>query len=457
MRKRILLGIFVFGILLFALVIKQQSTTTLLGSDNQKNDQLNFALSSPSHKLVDLSLTPHEPIMITHDNNFTDYGFPGLGTEEEPYVIENYAIVIIVGKGISIENTTKYFVVRNCYVDAGSSGIYLSNIAEGTACVENNNCVENISGISIENSPGATIINNYCENSTYGNGIHVSSSPNTNLTNNTCFNNYWTGIQLDYSSGSTVTNNTCINHWDGICLFSSSGVTVTNNTCINNNYGIHLKSSSVPTITNNTCINSVFGIYMDYSSEATVTNNNCSDNSFGIQLDYSSVATVTNNTCNNNVEGISLISSPNSTLTQNICKNNELGISLAMTHYCLITYNFLQENEDYGILLKLDIDNNIIHHNTLIDNNLGGTSQAYDSGVGNVWYDSKTEEGNYWSEWNSKKPYPIDGNANTTDPYPLNEELERINYGFIMIIPSMIFTALLCNVMRKRKQKCIKL
>ena len=41
------------------------------------------------------ALTPHERIEIICDANFTDYGFPGSGTEIDPYVIERYTITII--------------------------------------------------------------------------------------------------------------------------------------------------------------------------------------------------------------------------------------------------------------------------------------------------------------------------------------------------------------------------
>ncbi len=455
MKKKLVYGLIVIGIIIFSFNNKTSTSASFSGSD-KKNDRCVLTLSSTSPKLFDLSLTPHEPIIITHDNNFTDYGFPGLGTEEEPYIVENYTILATVGKGISIEDTTKYFVIRNCYVDVGSCGIYLSSNAEGTAYVENNKCVENIRGILVDNSPGAKIINNYCENATNGVGIQVSSSPNTSLINNTCINNYWTGIYLATSSGATVTNNTCINHYDGICLATSSGATITDNTCINNNFGIRLGLSDGVSITNNTCNSNIDGINLSSSDGVSITNNTCNSNIDGIYLTSSFGASITDNICNNNGYGIFLISSPNSTLTQNICKNNDLGICLDMSYYCLITYNFLQVNEDYGISLIFVATNNTIHHNTFIDNNLGGTSQAF-SKSSNVWYEIETEEGNYWNEWDSKKPYPIDGNANTTDPYPLNEELKRINYEFIMIIPSMIFTALLCNVMRKRKQKRLKL
>ena len=40
------------------------------------------------------SYTPHDPITIISNANFSDYGFPGSGTQEDPYRIEGYNISI---------------------------------------------------------------------------------------------------------------------------------------------------------------------------------------------------------------------------------------------------------------------------------------------------------------------------------------------------------------------------
>ncbi len=224
----------------------------------------NVSYDSPSYS----SLTPHDPISITSDNNFTDYSFPGTGTEEDPYVIEGYNITTTSNRGIYITDTTKNFTVRNCYVKAGEYGIYIRNVAGGTA----------------------TVINSMCTN--------------------------------------------------------------------NNNIGIYLYSSGSSTVANNTFNNNFYGIFF-YSSD-----------------------------------------------------------------FCVFTYNVLQENEDYGIRLYSDCDNNIIHHNTFVDNNPGGTSQALDAGSNNFWYDSTTLEGNYWSDWSGTGSYSIDGAAGAIDLYPLDEPVD---------------------------------
>ncbi|MCK4844422.1 MAG: right-handed parallel beta-helix repeat-containing protein, partial [Candidatus Heimdallarchaeota archaeon] len=172
------------------------------------------------------SLTPHDPISITSNSDFEV--FPGLGTAEDPYVIEEYSITTTSNIGIYISSTTKYFIVRNCYVDASDYGIQIRYVADGSAIVINNTCNNNWIGIALE--------------------VSVSST----VTNNTCSNNNGCGIILIFSDSSIVANNTCNNDYgEGIVLDNSGDSTVVNNTCSNNNYGIYFSSSDFCVVTYN--------------------------------------------------------------------------------------------------------------------------------------------------------------------------------------------------------------
>ncbi len=602
-------------------------------------------------KQLSFNYTSHNPITISNDDDFIDYGFPGLGTAEDPYLIENYNITTNSEIGIYIEDTTKYFVIRNCYIDAYRRGIDIENTALGTTSIINNICFNNQYGFGIKlyQASFATIINNTCINSR--DGIHVHTSSGVTLANNTCINNDYQGIKMEYAFNATIINNNCSdNRQYGIHLWRTFKATLKNNTLSNNDaYGINLRESSSATLTNNTFNNNNdFGIYFDSSPGATLANNsfynnelylveesveeyssytiennwlndkllgfylninnvtfpnpiysqlifinctelfvcnqelsnlsiglslkwcenvtvsnnifknnkhygiylssssgtiltnntfyndgvflgedsvedyltytvennwvngrklgffinlndvtfsdsiygqlifiNCSDidifnqelsnittglslkwckntkltnnicnnNSIGIQLEISSGLTLTNNTCRNNRYCISLVSSSNNALTKNICKNNMWGIRLVNSDFCLLTYNLLQENEEYGIAIEDGSDNNIIHHNTFNNNNLGGTSQALDNGENNTWYDVKTKEGNYWSNWIQKEPYLIDGTSGSIDPYPLYERLKRAKYFYILIILPVILLTVLYAIKRKKKIK----
>lgn len=138
---------------------------------------------------------------------------------------------------------------------------------------------------------------------------------------------------------------------------------------------------------------------------------------------------VSNCYVNTNYSGISIdhVANYTATVLNNICNNNCVGISLENSDFCVVTYNLLEENEYYGVFLDPDCDENIIHHNNFVANNLGGifgsTSQACDHGTTNTWYDTETLEGNYWDDWSGTGSYSIAGVAGASDPYPQNELL----------------------------------
>ena len=333
-KKKILviLGI-ITTIILYSLSLTIKTDTTQFNNFQNNNFPVGKTFNPLLEKSLSYDLVPLEPIEIISDDNFTDYGFDGTGADSDPYIIEGYNITATSGHGISIKSTTKYFVIRNCFIDAERYGIHIAFATEGSA----------------------TIINNTCTNNDQG--IHLDSSSGSVLTNNTCINNVH-GISLDSSSGSVLTNNTCINNFNGIMQYSSSDSTLTNNNCTNNNY-----------------------------------------------------------------YGIELVDSSGSVLSNNTCTNNYYGLYIAISDSCFITYNFLQENEKYGInILPTSYYSNIIHHNTFVDNNLEGSSQARDDGKKNIWYEEATKEGNYWNNLGSKSVYKIEGKAHSRDKYPLNRE-----------------------------------
>ncbi|MCE7748970.1 MAG: hypothetical protein GPJ51_11270 [Candidatus Heimdallarchaeota archaeon] len=311
------------------------------------------------------SYIPHDYINISYDGAFEV--FPGTGTEGDPYIIEGYEIIPTSSVyGITVTGTTKYFVIRNCYIDAEFRGINIDVIAAGTA----------------------TIINNTIYDS--GIGIYLYYAYNSTVTNNTCTDNS-SGMVFEYSPGSTATNNTCNDGSSGIKIISSTNSIVVNNTCSSNSFK---------------------GIYLELSDGSTITNNNCSNNGWE-------------------------------------------GIYLEDTDDCIITYNLLKENGNYGVYLlpdAYDSYNNRIHHNNFVDNNLGGTSQASDDCSYNFWYDTMTNEGNYWNDWVSGT-YAIDGSAGAIDLYPLGDPVvaEYNSPSLFTLLILVVPLFLTMTISRRRK------
>ncbi len=275
-------------------------------------------------------------------------------------------------------------------------------------------------GLSLLNCSNIIAINNLLDFN--GLGIHLFHTLNSIIKNNTCnFNGI--GVEAENSIGSRIQDNTlCDNYHFGVQLIDSDNSTLSDNVCYRNRVGFVLKtfakSCSNLTVINNICNSNSFGFnHLDYSN-SVVANNTCNNNLYyGILIDATQDNLVKNNTCMNNDVGMYL-GSTSSIVKENICKGNNVGISFSGDD-SIHSYNLFQENVGYGLIIYGE--NNIIHHNAFVDNNLGGTSQACDNGTNSIWYDEATSEGNFWSDYSGVGPYLIDGSAGVYDLYPLNE------------------------------------
>jgi parallel beta-helix repeat protein len=516
---------------------------------------------------IDEGMIRNTPIIILGDSYFDYYNFKGEGTKERPYIIEKYHINTNDDYGIYVWNTTKEFLIRDCFIEAKEIGIYIRSVKKGTAFIESNTCSKcSVAGIYIEKTQKVTIVNNICNENVEsgdfifsGEGIYLINSPNSTITKNRCFENYYgifiedtsfvtltdntctrnilCGINLEYSSNITAHQNICLdNSGAGIYLISSSDSVITKNICSDNNGdGIYLYRSHNSIFENNTCIkNNANGITL-YHSELNILRNNIinSSNTEGIRVQHSH-GTITeynfiydsfswgllifrsrdttnignicfkngltgldivdsrnttvinnyciendhnginpsnspnvtlinctcsynkhsgilfedssyngiliNNTCNyNEFDGITLLTSNNVNLTKNTCKNNQANGIYVDSSFCTLVNNQLINSIIYGLVIESSNTNNTIHHNTFIDNNLGGSSQASDDGTSNIWYDNSINEGNYWSDWLGVGSYNIDGLAGSIDPYPLSEPPVSILQSNIKIFESKYY------------------
>ncbi len=401
-------------------------------------------------------LVEHEAIFIWGDEDFKNFNFKGKGTQKKPYLIQNLNITTESTYGIYIRNTTLFFTIQNCYLNANISGIFIVNIATGTVKIIDIICRNNEYGVEISNSDSITIINNICSDNLAA-GISITNSKNTIIKDNFCCNNTHSGIFLWNADSAIITNNTCKrNYLSGINMYDSQDSIINKNDCSNNNdqltnavefinhgirigdstnstlidnicsyneeCGISLLFSPNSTVENNVCNNNEeYGIYNHKSNNSQILGNNCDENEVGIYIEESITGTIFENFCSSSLtKGIELLESSNYTIQENIIINNNIGLNLNNTDFCKISYNLIRDNDEYGIILLNGSDNNTIHHNSFIDNNLAGSSQASDSGSNNKWYDETFLEGNYWSNLVAEN-YSIDGSSNSYDLHPLAE------------------------------------
>ena len=363
---------------------------------------------------------------VIHINGNADFanqaqqeGWQGNGTEENPYLIEGYDIGAKYGAYcIWIENTTVWFVIRNCRLWGATSnafepygtGIFLKNVENGT--LENNNCSGNSYAIYLSFSNHTRIAQNNCSgslkrsiwlyssssNNITGNncsgaslyGISIECTTNNTLKGNIVSSNAAGGIYVQFSNSTVILSNTCSeNSGSDISIYSANDSYIenntgrisvsssSNNTVVNNTGGISINSSSNNTIagntggvfttasTNNTIANNTGPISIISSSNSIIQNNVCSCNLDGMSVSSSINVTIINNNCSGNFRpGISIWHCSNCIISNNNCSGGGTGIDMNYLTNATITNNVCLDNSRCGISLSMS-NNTAIMNNTL--------------------------------------------------------------------------------------------
>ncbi|MBY9001976.1 MAG: right-handed parallel beta-helix repeat-containing protein, partial [Candidatus Heimdallarchaeota archaeon] len=415
-----------------------------------------------SFVIVTDDLVVHEPIIIIDDSNFTDYGFSGDGTKTTPYLIENWQIITNEDYSIHVKNTTKYFVIRDCHVEADLYAIGITDVANGTAIIYNNSCSGD-GGILIDESDFSLITNNTCYEGNVG--IVTYYSKNSIIFNNTCTTNYFDAIRTYYSTSSTIANNTFVDggltiienyvedydtylvenntvntkpvgylvsemdisflnpSFGQLILIDCTNVTVSNQDFSNVGYGLYYVFCTNTTTTNNTFSYNTYGANFRQSIGYNIIEGNrfIENNDFAINLVGTDYVTLENNSIFSNGNGIRIGDSDYTILNNNSLIDNHNGIIILDGIYNNITNNLFQDNIDYAIHIDAISYGNLIYNNSFKDNNDGGIQCFDDGSVGNnTWYNSVTMKGNYWSDWSSVGNYTLDGAHGVADLYPLD-------------------------------------
>ncbi|MHA2211891.1 MAG: NosD domain-containing protein, partial [Candidatus Thorarchaeota archaeon] len=141
--------------------------------------------------------------------------------------------------------------------------------------------------------------------------------------------------------------------------------------------------------------------------------------------------TIVGNRLSNLSQGIHLNEAGRNYISSNnITDNNYQGINIRYSHFNTITGNTIANSSQHGLALVGTSSHNVIHHNQFVNNGeeetylIDGermgelTSQGFDEGSNNTWYDSATEGGNWWSDYSGSGSYVMDGPSNAVDQYP---------------------------------------
>lgn len=187
-----------------------------------------------------MALVDHEPIVVNGDAGFISEGFPGLGTVDDPYLIEGFHIVTssLHRNGIEVKNTGAYFVIRGCMIEADYIGILVEDAASGTAMIVDNVVLGKTNdggGISLS-CDGVTILNNTC--SGFVIGVHTNYADGCVFQYNNFSYNGYHGLNIRYSDDCLISCNTILgNGGHGVFIIrDSTGNRVYNNTVTGNGY-----------------------------------------------------------------------------------------------------------------------------------------------------------------------------------------------------------------------------
>ncbi len=406
LRNKIFIGLF------FILMINFTGYNVPINNTIIQNNIVNDI-----HSNVISDLCDHSPIYIKSDMDFSK--FPGTGTYDDPYIIEGLNITTRELYAIYINNTSKYFVIRNCYIRSDGKGIYISNVKSGTGKILNNTCIYNSYGTYIVNSSSLVIENNTYINNIYS--IFIDKSKFTTINNNTCINENLENLFLVDSQSSIITNNTLIgngiyidnlledyhtytiknnsingkklgyfvDHQDlfidkpdygQLIVINCTNAKISNQNISKITIGIYIQNSNNITLFNNTCTYNIdTGIKVINSNYSTIVNSMLSYNAdTGLYLNRSNFATIANNTCSHSRYGIYVTRSKFVVIANNTCSYNIFdGMYLNEAKSAMIINNAYFYNSNIGIRL-LASNNSKIVNNTFSYNN--EAMEIWDSG-----------------------------------------------------------------------------
>ncbi len=433
-------------------------TLSLIGISFYSNTHYSDAIHEPIDCLIQ---TQDSPVIINNDNDFISLGLLGDGSSTYPYRIENLTIITSGSEGIIVTSTTKHFVIRNCTISTSYAGIFVYSVATKTATIENN-----------------TFINNELV------GIYCYSSNNVTISDNKFIKNT-NGLILQHSKYSSVFNNILINNTHGMYAIENSIYSnFTSNILTNNTLLIDENNAAAyqTYILNNNLVNGKsIGFLLNYVDEVITSTDygqlllaNCTgvtiqecifpDVDLPVTLSICSECNLIGNNFTDNAASVYLIYSSQNLIKENYFINGKggkyaLGIFFSSSNNSIINNHF-ENNKDYAIWIH-ESANNTVYYNNFINNNPTGqpegTSQAFDNGLDNIWYNMDTKKGNYWDDYSGVGSYLIDGIANSEDPFPLGSVADIpfiTEYGTYIRSLSIAFVCLsLIVIIVKRKKR----
>ena len=203
-----------------------------------------------------------------------------------------------------------------------------------------------------------------------------------------------------------------------------------------------------------------------------IVNNTCistSMNGAGVVAVELRNATIEGNQCYGFAQGIHLNLADRCTITRNnISDSTYQGINIRYSDNNIITYNRIENSSQHGLAFVGTSNSNLIHHNVFLDNGYEDTyridgertgtltSQGYDEGSQNLWYDDGQNTGNFWSDYSGSESYSIDGPSDASDLYPINEgapDSVPSDYIISLVVLGVVIIPVLCLITYRYRRR----
>ncbi|MGY5879155.1 MAG: right-handed parallel beta-helix repeat-containing protein [Candidatus Thorarchaeota archaeon] len=335
---------------------------------------------------ISQTYTDHAAISVNGNADFlfqaSIESWDGIGSVEDPIIIEGYKITDSIAIGIQILNVNLHWILKDCLIDGSPP----------YAC-----------GIDIQNCSNGEISNNIIQNRDVG-IQYLEGNINCSFLYNQVLNNQDTafkvigGMANCIISGNNFSGNAGNNFWMTGGFNDSE---VTDNTIMGGQNGIRVTVCRESSITRN--------IVSDCGTDALV-----------FPLAFGAI--VTDNTVRNTAGCGIMISGDLIEIESNtVINSTTTGIYIASGDDGLVSKNLVVNSSEYGLKLSSTTSNTSVTENSFIGN-VGVVSQVLDEGEDNdISY-------NHYSNWITPDAdsngivdvsYSLDGDASNSDPYPI--------------------------------------
>lgn len=362
-----------------------------------------------------LRLLSHGPIEIMGNEAFASQGWPGNGTEDDPYRIEGLNITTMEALAIGIWNTSAHFVIRDCFLSCVGNQrnlVQWTNVTHGT-----------IDACSLV-TPARCFFASHCTYMTV---------------RDTDFSAGGEGGWIEYCDSLVLERNNVLAVDWGFHLEIVSNMNVTENHFVGCAAGVYVNGASQTEATENTFTDGMTGMFIYPGAELFTVKSNKFENltSAAIWLSTSLMDSLYHQQSNATV-GIVLSDNAVSHCEAGLIsgggswtlfKNNTVvgcdrGVVLSDSAYIQIINNTIVETSSIAVTITNGATGHRIFGNVITGS---GVHNALDDS-GNTEWDDGISMGNTWDDYDGYGVYSIPGSAGSVDRWP-----ERTGPPFLWI------------------------